>query len=213
MGSGRNGLPLTLIATVFYSTIKRRVTGNKCNPSKGDSSCCPVIDARSAQGAWIHENSTFRKSPFYVFFEFCPAFGFEIRLFRFENLISFAFLLMFDCAGDLESTHHLLPFLPPPSFIMASYQVDGERTSSLSSKRKAGEEETTQVIRDKMTELMAAKKDGKKLKDNKKFQGLMSDIILAFTELKSDNRYAQMENESKKNDVCYLIICACLPFI
>lgn len=60
---------------------------------------------------------------------------------------------------------------------------------------------TCNSIREKLGKIISAKKDGVQFKDDKAIHGVFADISLAFAELKTDNRDAQMENEAKKTEV------------
>lgn len=81
---------------------------------------------------------------------------------------------------------------------------------STTHKRKApSAAETAEVcdlIRGKLGQLISAKKNGGKVKETKEYQELATDITLAFSDLKADNRESQLENENKKNDVCNILL-------
>jgi len=85
-----------------------------------------------------------------------------------------------------------------------SASLDGH-VSAPSLKRKTSDSIdctiTCNSIREKLEKIIKSKKDGVQFKENKTVHGMLEDISLAFAELKSDNRDAQMENEIKKTEV------------
>jgi hypothetical protein len=87
-----------------------------------------------------------------------------------------------------------------------SASIDGSISSPLPLKRKITSDSidcttTCSSIREKLARILSAKKEGVQFKEDKAIQGVLSDVSLAFAELKSDNRDAQMDNETKKNEV------------
>lgn len=83
-----------------------------------------------------------------------------------------------------------------------------ESAPASSTKRKQYHHDTTvdsaatcASIREKLGKIMSAKKDGVKIKSDGGMQTLVSEICLAFADLKAANREAQMENEHKKSEV------------
>ena len=83
---------------------------------------------------------------------------------------------------------------------MASTKHDAVPSTS---KRKASEIEcatTCETIRENLANIIALKKDGKSLNPDTLYAHV-TNISLAFSDLKGSNRDAQMENENKKNEV------------
>ena len=65
---------------------------------------------------------------------------------------------------------------------------------------------TCNSIRERLAQIIASKKDGVEFKEDNVKLATISDVSLAFAELKSDNRDAQMENETKKNEVWLFLL-------